>query len=307
MSDLETRLSECRDATELVRLSREYAGLKPVAKRIDEYFGLAAEMAQLEEMREDPELKELAVEELMELKPKLEDAEYEMKIALLPKDIEDDRPAILEIRAGTGGDEAALFSSDLLRMYERFAQLVGWKFEILNASPALQGGFKEVTAEVSGNGAYAKLKFESGVHRVQRVPVTEGSGRIHTSAASVAVLPEAEEVDIDIPQSDLRLETMRASGAGGQHVNKTDSAVRITHIPTGISVTSSEKSQHHNRSIAMKVIRARLFELKRSEADAERAADRKSQVGTGDRSERVRTYNFPQGRVTDHRINFDSL
>lgn len=303
MAELETRLSECQDTTELIELSREYSGLKPVVGKIDEYFNLVSEFEQLEELQEDTEFKELASEELKELKPKLEEALQEVRIALLPVDADDDRAAILEVRAGTGGDEAALFASDLVRMYERFAQTAGWKFEIIASSAASLGGYREVTAEVKGSGAYAKLKFESGVHRVQRVPVTEASGRIHTSAATVAVLPEAEEVDVDIPPSDLRIDTMRASGAGGQHVNKTDSAVRITHIPTGISVTSSEKSQHFNRSLAMKVIRTRLFEEKRRKVDAERAADRKSQVGSGDRSERVRTYNFPQGRITDHRIN----
>ncbi|MCY4461354.1 MAG: peptide chain release factor 1 [Albidovulum sp.] len=300
---LEKNLSQCRDSSELVELSREYSGLKPIVEKIDEYFGLVSEAAQLEEILGDSDLKELAAEELRELKPRITEAEQDIRVALLPKDANDSRPAILEVRAGTGGEEAALFSGDLVRMYERFAQLEGWKFEILSSNATMLGGFREATAEVKGSGAYAKLKFESGVHRVQRVPATETSGRIHTSAATVAVLPEAQEVDIEIAPSDLRIETMRASGAGGQHVNKTDSAVRITHLPTGISVMSSEKSQHHNRAVAMKVIRTRLFEEKRRKADAERAADRKSQVGSGDRSERVRTYNFPQGRITDHRIN----
>jgi len=301
--EVEARMGSATDGAEIVRLSKEHAELKPVVDAVQGLARARAEMADLEAMTADPEMAAMAEEELRALTDRLPQLEREVALLLAPRDADENASAVLEVRAGTGGDEAALFAGDLFRMYSRYASTRGWRIELDSATEGDAGGYKEIIATVTGEGVFGRLKFESGVHRVQRVPTTESQGRIHTSAATVAVLPEVEDVEIEIHDKDIRIDTFRSSGSGGQHVNTTDSAVRITHLPTGIMVTSSEKSQHVNRDKAMKNLRVRLYDMQRQAKDLARSDSRKSQVGSGDRSERIRTYNYPQGRVSDHRIN----
>jgi len=300
---IEARMGATTDGEEIVKLGKDYAELRPVVEGVRKLQSVRAEMEDLSAMLDDPEMGAMAKDELQVLKDSLPALEKDVSLLLLPKDKDDNASVILEIRAGTGGDEAAIFAGDLFAMYARYASLQGWKVEVENDSEADMGGYKEIVASVSGSGVYGRLKFESGVHRVQRVPVTETQGRIHTSAATVAVLPEPEDIDIGFSMSDVRVDTMRASGAGGQHVNKTDSAVRMTHVPTGVVVVCDAKSQHMNRANAERLLKMKLYDMEKQRIDAERADERKGQVGSGDRSERIRTYNYPQGRVSDHRIN----
>ena len=306
--EVEARMGAASDGQEIVRLGKEHSELKPIADAVAALIKARAELVELEEMAEsgDADMAELARVEFYELRERMPEVEHDVALLLAPRDKDESASAIIEVRAGTGGDEAALFAGDLFRMYSRYAALRGWRVEVDSVTEGEMGGYKEIVASITGDGVFGRLKFESGVHRVQRVPATEAQGRIHTSAATVAILPEAQDVDIVINDADLRIDTYRSSGAGGQHVNKTDSAVRITHLPTGVVVTSSEKSQHENRRKAMANLKAKLYDLQRQALDTARADTRKSQVGSGDRSERIRTYNYPQGRVTDHRINFTS-